>query len=128
MPLQAEGRWPEPPRTVDSEELATLCRLTIAEVEELVDYGALVPDGAAGGGGLRFGSGCLGPLREALELRARFDLDLFTVALLLQKLQRIAELEQQLRALQAHLPHRTLAGREGPADWREPHPVKPASH
>lgn len=128
MPLQVEGRWPEPQRMVDCVELASLCRLTVAEIVELVDYGALVPDAAAGEGVLRFGSGCMGPLRQALELRARFDLDLFTVALLLQQLQRIAELEQQLRTLQAQLPHRTLAGREGPADWREPHPVKPASH
>ena len=128
MPLQVEGRWLEPQRTVDSVELASLFQLTVAEIGELVDYGALVPDGAAGEGGMRFSSGCMGPLRQALELRARFDLDIFTVALLLQQLQRIAELEQQVRTLQAHVPHRALAGREGPADWREPHPVKPASH
>ena len=59
-------------------------------------------------------------LREAARLRAQFDLDLFTVALLLGYLQRIARLEHQLRSLQAHVPYPQHLPREGPAPWREP--------
>ena len=61
------------------------------------------------------------PLREAARLRADYDLDLFTVSLLLGYLQRIAQLEQQLRALNAHVPHPHTLPREGPTPWREPH-------
>jgi hypothetical protein len=42
-------------------------------------------------------------------------------ALLLGYLLGIAQLEQQLRALQPHPPHPPQLPREGPASWREPH-------
>lgn len=103
---------------VDADELARMCGLSAAEISELVEYGSLLPVEA---GGARFSAGCVPPLRTACRLRADFDLDLFTVSLLLGYLQRIAELEQHVRTLEAHLPHARRTERDGPAPWREPH-------
>jgi chaperone modulatory protein CbpM len=109
-------------RHIELEDLASMCNLTPAEVRELVDYGALVPLlGEGAEGGLQFSAACVAPLREAMRLRTHFDLDLFTVSLLLGYLQRIAHLEQQVRSPQVHLPHPALLPREGPTPWREPH-------
>jgi chaperone modulatory protein CbpM len=124
MTLPEPDLWAlETHRHIELEDLAAACSLSKAEVQELVDYGALVPvlgEGAVAG--LQFSAGCVAPLREAMRLRAHYDLDLFTVSLLLGYLQRIAHLEQQLRSLQVHLPHPAQLPREGPAPWREPHP------
>ena len=115
-----EWTWLDPFRRIDQPELATLCSLTSAELDELVDFGALVP--LVGEGGSRqFSASCVPPLREAARLRAHYDLDLFTVSLLLGYLQRIAHLEHQLRGLHAHLPNPPQLPREGPTPWREPH-------
>lgn len=108
-------------RRVDQPELAALSQLTMAELDELVDYGALVPLVGEPGAARQFSGSCIGPLREAARLRAHYDLDLFTVSLLLGYLQRIMHLEQQLRAAHAHLPHPPNLPREGPTPWREPH-------
>ena len=112
--------WLDPHQRIEQVELANMCSLTSAELDELVDYGALVPlVGAAGG--RHFSASCVAPLREAARLRADYDLDLFTVSLLLGYLQRIAHLEHQLRGLHAHLPNPPQLPREGPTPWREPH-------
>lgn len=109
-------------RHIELEDLASMCSLTTAELRELVDYGALVPLlGEGASAGLNFSAACVGPLREAIRLRTHYDLDLFTVSLLLGYLQRIAHLEQQVRSLQAHVPHPAQLPREGPTPWREPH-------
>lgn len=47
----------------------------------------------------RFSADCAMPLRRAGKLRADYDLDLFTVGLLLDYLNRIDALEQQLQSL-----------------------------
>jgi chaperone modulatory protein CbpM len=46
------------------------------------------------------------PLRTAAKLRQDFDLDLFTVAILLGNLSRIEILQRQVQQLQALLPAR----------------------
>ena len=71
----------------------------------------MVPQ-AAGGSWLE--SNQLSPSElEALDAR---------VALLIAAyLHRIADLEQQVRHLQAHAPTPVQPPREGPAPWREPH-------
>jgi len=116
-----EWTWLDPRRRIEQPELARMCSLSLAEVDELVEYGALVP--LAGGAAVvrQFSASCVAPLREATRLRGYYDLDLFTVSLLLGYLQRIAQLEQQLRGLQAHLPHGSGLEHEGPTSWREPH-------
>jgi len=116
----SDWTWLDPHRRIAQADLVTMCSLTMSELDELVDYGALVP--LAGEAGSRqFSAACVPPLREASRLRTHYDLDLFTVSLLLGYLQRVAQLEQQLRALHAHLPHPQNLPREGPTPWREPH-------
>ncbi|HEY0822785.1 MAG TPA: chaperone modulator CbpM [Ramlibacter sp.] len=113
--------WLDAHRRIDQAELAHMCSLTVTEVDELVEYGALVPLAAEGGSTRQFSAACVGPLREAVRLRGHYDLDVFTVSLLLGYLQRIEHLEHQLRTLQAHVPHPHQLPREGPTPWREPH-------
>jgi chaperone modulatory protein CbpM len=122
MVLQAaDWFWLDANRRVDRAELAAMCSLTPAEVDELVDYGGLVPLLEEGSGGRRFSASCVPPLREAMRLRGRYDLDLFTVNLLLGYLQKIVSLEQQVRTLQPHVAQVVVPSREGPTPWREPH-------
>lgn len=118
MSAPSEWTWLDAQRAVDEAELAHMCQLTVRELEELVEYGVLVP---LAGPVRQFSAACVGPLREALRLRRHYDLDLFTASLLLGYLQRIMQLEQQVRGLQAQLPHPQLLPREGPATWHEPH-------
>lgn len=114
-----DSDWLDPHGTVSQAELSRMCRLSVAELEELVEYGLLVP--AAGRpAAWTFHAGCVQPLRQAAALRGSFDLDVFVLGLLFSQLERIAHLEQQLRALHAHLPPHAVP-REGPASWREPH-------
>lgn len=112
--------WLDPLRRIEQSELAEICGLCMADLDELVEYGTLVP--VMGEPGSRqFSASCVPPLREAARLRSHYDLDLFTISLLLGYLQRIAQLEQQLRSLNAHIPHPQHLPREGPTPWREPH-------
>jgi chaperone modulatory protein CbpM len=115
----SDATWLDAQHRIDQAELAQMCNLSAAELDELVDFGALVP--LVGDAGRQFSGSCIAPLREAARLRADYDLDLFTVSLLLGYLQRIVHLEHQLRALQPHLAHVVQLPREGPTPWREPH-------
>jgi hypothetical protein len=73
--------------------------LSEAEVQVLVECGALEPRDAAAGS-VRFSSGCLATARMARRLRDDFALDdAHAVALLLRFVQRCEELARQLRAL-----------------------------
>ena len=111
--------WLDPHGTVSAAELARMCQLSAAELEELVDYGLLLP--VTGGPSARlFSAASVQPLRQAAALRSLFDLDMFVVGLMFCQLERIAQLEQQVRSLDAHL-RRPRPEREGPARWREPH-------
>lgn len=116
-----DAYWLDAQRRIGQAELAHICRITVTELEELVEYGALTPVAAEGGSLREFSAACVIPLREAVRLRAVYDLDLFTVSLLLGYLQRITQLEHQMRTLQAQLPHSHQVPREGPTPWREPH-------
>lgn len=108
-------------RTLGHEELADMCGMSTAEIDELVEYGALEPVGGEVEHGLVFSAGLVPSLREAARLRADYDLDVFTVGVLLGYLRRITQLERELRALRAHLGQAPRLPREGPATWREPH-------
>lgn len=111
--------WLDARATVGESELARMCRLSIADLEELVEYGLLAPVGGTPSAYV-FSAGCVQPLRQAGALRARFDLEPFVLGLLFTQFERIARLEQQLRTLQAHLPDAAPV-RDGPAPWHEPH-------
>lgn len=117
---EIEWAWLAAPHVIDQAELQHICGLAAAQVDELVEYGALVP--LPGTAAPRvFDAGCVPALREALRLHALFDLDLFAVGLLTGYLQRIETLEQQVHALRAHVPHPDRSHREGPTPWHEPH-------
>jgi chaperone modulatory protein CbpM len=116
-----EVGWLDARETLTAAELSRVCGLSAAELDELVEYGALhpihrnEPERA-------FSAECVAPLRAAGRLRRDFDLDLFAVAILVGYLNRIEELEREVKSLRAHLPrHNQVHRDEGPAPWREPH-------
>jgi chaperone modulatory protein CbpM len=106
---EPDWHWLDAGRPISAAELAPLCGLSEAELDELVDYGSLAPWEQAPQ--RAFSAACLPSLREAARLGLRFDLDLFTVGLLFGYLERIVELEHQLQAARAHATH-TLPPRE----------------
>jgi chaperone modulatory protein CbpM len=79
-----------------------------AELNELVDYCALVPV-APSNQQRAFSANLVVPLSTASKMRADFDLDIFTVAILLGNLNRIEALERQVHSLQALLPPELLS-------------------
>jgi chaperone modulatory protein CbpM len=106
---QAEIVWHESDETITLSELARCCEMSEDELDELVDYCALVPLSAAQTERI-FSVQWVTPLRAAGRLRLDFDLDLFTVAMLLGNLNRIEILQRQVQQLQALLPAHLLAG------------------
>ena len=91
---------PASDETVDLSELAYAVSMSLAELQELMEYGALRPLAS-----LRtepvFPMACMAPLRAAGKLRRDYDLDLFVVVIVMDYLSRIEHLESQVRALQA---------------------------
>lgn len=117
-----EVGWLDARETVSMRELARACGLSAAELDELVEYGALAPL-HRGQPERTFSAEWIVPLRTAGRLRHDFDLDLFAVAILLGYLTRIEDLEREVKHLRAHLPTHAhpVPRSEGPAPWREPH-------
>jgi chaperone modulatory protein CbpM len=107
-PQPHDGNAPETGEIVGYAELTQVCRISAAELDELVEYGALSPMQQAGQQ-RTFSRACVASLRTASQLKQDYDLDLFTVALLLEHLGRIEALEREVRFLRAHLPARALA-------------------
>lgn len=101
--------WLDAREAVTLAELAQTCALSVAELDELMDYGVLVPMQEARPERL-FSADCVMPLRAAGKLRRDFDLDLFTVGLLLGYLNRIEALERELQSLRAQLPAYSRSG------------------
>ena len=100
---QAEWAWLDARETVTTGELARLCGLSATELDELVEYGALAPLPVTPPQRV-FSAECVMSLRTAGKMRADFDLDLFTVAIVLDYLSRIDSLERELKSLQARMP------------------------
>lgn len=95
--------WLDATETMTLDQLSSCCGMDPHDLEELMDYSALVP--------LQpvtqppaFSAEWVTPLRTAGKLRTDFDLDLFTVALLLGHLNRIETLERKVKLLQALVP------------------------
>lgn len=118
---QAEWVWMDSRSTVTLTELTSVCGLSRAELDELVEYGSLVPLHRGEQDQPVFTADCVAPLRAAGKLRLDFDLDLFAVSVALGYLQRIDELERQVRALQAQLPHPEPETQEGHGNGHAPH-------
>ena len=85
------------------EELCELSGLSETELRELVDHGVLAPiDPEAQH--WAFGADRLVVARSARRLRKDFDLDPHAVALVVTMLERVRDLEAELRDLRARLP------------------------
>jgi len=120
-PQPSEWSWLDASETIGVSDLAHVCGMSTDQLDELVEYGALKPLKRAHDERV-FSAACVATLRKACKLRDDYDLDLFTVALLMEYLNRIDELECELRTLHAHLPAHVIAvHRDGPQPWREPH-------
>lgn len=91
-----EWDWLDPRKTVNLSELSMVSGMSTAELDELIDYGALIPLESAQPAQV-FSAECARPLSRASKLRADFHLDIFTVVLLLGYLIRIEVLERQAR-------------------------------
>jgi chaperone modulatory protein CbpM len=115
-----EVTWLDARETVTVTELSRVCGLSAAELDELVEYGALAPL-ERHQAERAFSAEWVVPLRTAGRLRQDFDLDLFAVAILLGYLNRIEELEREVKSLRARLPGETHRRDDGPESWREPH-------
>lgn len=86
-------------------QLAAMSGLSEAEIDELVDYGAIVPiDPDAPQ--RTFDAQWIVAARTACRLRDDFDLNTQGLALALALLDRVHELEVELRDLHARLPRR----------------------
>ncbi len=86
-------------------ELAGLSGLSETELHELVDFGVLAPVDP-GVAPLIFRADCIVTARTACRLRTDFELDAPGMALALTLLDRIHNLEAQLRDMSAQFPHR----------------------
>ena len=95
-----EVTWLDSRETVSLPELSRACGMSMDELAELVEYGALVPLAPTGRESL-FSASCVVPLRTVSKLCMDFDLDVFTAAVLMGYLDRIDELERQVLSLQA---------------------------
>ena len=87
------------PERVGFSELSAACSISVLELRELIEYGALAPMDASEAEPM-FSINCLQPLRTAGRLRRDYDLDLFVVVIILDYLRRIETLESQLLGLQ----------------------------
>ncbi len=101
--LRVEWDWAQTSETLNLAELARVCGMSAVELDELVEYGALTPLNSDEKSWL-FTADCIPPLRCAANLRRDYDLDLFTVVILMDYLHRIKGLEDQVRSLQAERP------------------------
>ncbi|MDP3699415.1 MAG: chaperone modulator CbpM [Hylemonella sp.] len=98
--LHLECEWLDAGQVLNLAELSRICGMSSAELDELVEYGALSPL-KADQPEPQFPAQYIPRLRTAGKLRRDYDLELFAVAIVLDYLDRIETLEAQLRALQA---------------------------
>ncbi len=100
-----EALWLHEHYEFSLEELCELSGLSEAELRELVDYGVLAP---ADPDAQRwtFSADRLVVARSARRLRKDFELDPHGLALVVTLLDRVRDLEAELRDLRAKLPRR----------------------
>ncbi|HEY7944016.1 MAG: chaperone modulator CbpM [Burkholderiales bacterium] len=98
-----DALWPDDRQSMPLQALSELSGLSERELLQLVDCGALTPFDEAAGRRM-FTVHSVTIARTARRLRDDFELEPHGVAVLLAYLDRIRDLESQLRALQARLP------------------------
>ena len=99
--------WLHEHHALSVDQLAEFSGLSEADVNELVDYGAIAPIDTAAPQ-RSFEAPCIVAARTACRLRDDFDLNMHGVALALTLLDRVRDLETQLSDLRARLPRRLL--------------------
>jgi chaperone modulatory protein CbpM len=97
---QADALWLDERTEITLEELVALSGMPEEVLRELVECGVLVP-AEARAAGWSFTVGCITTVQTARRLREDFDLDANALALALRLLERIRELEAQLRESRA---------------------------
>ena len=88
-------------------EFARDCGLARADLVELIHYGVIEPLGAGESASemdWRFTGRSLALARRAARLQSGFDLDAPALALALELIARVEELERRIRELECHLP------------------------
>lgn len=100
IPHPLEWIWLDAREVLSIDELAQASALSASDLRELMAYGALTPLDATRQEH-QFSAECVAPLRAAGKLRQDYDLDLFTMAILVDCLARINVLEWQVSALKA---------------------------
>lgn len=100
-----EAVWLDEHQQFSLAELADLSGMPEAELRQLIDYAALTPADPHAAEA-RFSAECVIAARMAQRLRSDFDLDAGALALTLSLLERIRDLEAELRALRAQFPQR----------------------
>lgn len=104
-----ETLWLDKRQTVSLAELAELSGLSESELRQLMEYDALTP-ADPDVQETTFTADCVVTARTACRLRADFDLEPEGLALVLTLLQRIRDLEEQLRSIDAQRPRRIRQG------------------
>ena len=92
--------WLHARREISIVELCECVGLSEPEVRELVEYGALSPADAMS---FTFSASCVTHVRAAMRLRRDLELDSAAFALVVSFLDRIGELEDQVRQLSAQM-------------------------
>lgn len=98
-----DAQWLVDDHAISLARLSELSGLSEAELQELVDCGAIVPVDTAAPQRY-FHARCIITVRTAGRLRDELELDSHSLALALTFIDRIRELEAQVRALRAQLP------------------------
>lgn len=78
---------------IELKEAASLCQLNEAEFNELLEYGAITVIKNELNGACISGN-CIDTLQKAAQIRRDFALDLFTMAILMNYIQKITDLEK----------------------------------
>jgi hypothetical protein len=103
MNTETEVLWLDEGRVVSLEELVEFSGLSVSEVHELVQIGALPAESAAGGAFV-FSARVVTVARTACRLRDELELDLPSLGVALRLLERVRDLEEELERLRALLP------------------------
>ena len=101
----SEALWLDAGHELTLAEVAALSGLSQDLLRQLVELDALSAHNDAG---TTFGADCLDIARTACRLHHDFELDAGALAVVLRLLERVRDLEAEMRALQARLPQPLL--------------------
>jgi hypothetical protein len=104
---QFDAMWVEKREQITVERLARLSGLSEEELCALVEYGALSPTNPEDESHWTFAQHCVMSVKTAGRLRQAFDLEPDALALTLSLIERINDLQAELRRLRVRMPHRS---------------------